>query len=104
MGETIIGSNITIDGDITGSEAVTVLGVVRGSINTKDQVLVPAGGRVEAAVISQSVELAGVIEGNVTASDKVEIKAGGRLVGDIKAPRILIADGAAFKGNINMQG
>lgn len=104
MGDTIIGSNITIDGDISGNEAVTVLGVVRGSISTKDQVVVPAGGRVEADVTSQAVEVAGVIEGNVTATDKVEIKAGGRLVGDIKAPRIMIADGAAFKGNINMQG
>ena len=46
----------------------------------------------------------GVIQGNVSAGDKVELKAGGKLFGDVKAPRILIADGASFKGNINMGG
>ncbi len=102
--DTIIGSNIAIDGEITGTEAITVLGFVRGRIQVKEAVTIPPGGRVEADVESQSVEVAGSVQGNVTATDKVEIKSGGRLVGDIKAPRILIADGAAFKGNINMQG
>ncbi len=104
MGETVIGSNISIDGDISGSDSVTVLGTVRGSISTKDQVTIATSGRVEASVDSASVEVSGSVEGNVTASDKVEIKSGGKLIGDVKAPRILIADGAAFKGNINMTG
>lgn len=104
MAETIIGANIVIDGDITGNDALTVLGLVRGRVQVKDAVTVTPSGRVEASVESNSVEVSGTIEGNVTASDKVEIKSGGRLVGDIKAPRILIADGASFKGNINMQG
>ena len=47
------------------------------------------------------MEIAGVIEGNVAVSDKIEIKSGGLLVGDVKAARVLIADGATFKGNIN---
>ena len=42
------------------------------------------------------------MQGNVTASDRVDLKSGGKLYGDVKAPRILIADGASFKGNINM--
>lgn len=104
MAETIIGANIAIDGNITGNDAVTILGLVRGTVQVKDAVTVPQGGRVEADVEAQSVEVSGSVQGNVTASDKVEIKAGGKLIGDIKAPRILIADGAAFKGNINMQG
>lgn len=104
MAETIIGNNITVEGEIIGTEPLVIIGTVRGRIQVKDAVTVAPSGRVEADVESASVDLAGHIEGNVTATDKVEIKSGGRLVGDIKAPRILIADGAAFKGNINMQG
>jgi cytoskeletal protein CcmA (bactofilin family) len=48
------------------------------------------------------VEISGQVTGNIAASEKVEITAGGRTVGDIKAPRILIADGAIFKGNVDM--
>ncbi|MBD90704.1 MAG: hypothetical protein CL940_10225 [Deltaproteobacteria bacterium] len=101
MAETIIGSNISIDGEISGSDSVTVLGTVRGRLSVKDQVTIPQGGRIEADVEAGSVEISGVIEGNVAVSDKIEIKSGGLLVGDVKAARVLIADGATFKGNIN---
>ena len=101
---TLIGSNITIEGDITGSESVTILGVVRGHVSVKEEVTVSPSGHVEADIESESVDIAGTVEGNVSAASKIEIKSGGRLVGDVKAPRVLIADGAAFKGNINMNG
>ena len=48
--------------------------------------------------------ISGNVTGNIQASDKVELTADGRMVGDIKAPRILIADGAIFKGNVDMDG
>lgn len=102
--ETIIGNNIAIDGEITGNDSLTIFGVVRGRIQVKEAVTITQSARVEADVESASVEVAGQVLGNITATDKVEIKAGGKLVGDVKAPRILIADGASFKGNINMQG
>ncbi len=105
MAETIIGPGIQIEGDISGSDALTVLGSVRGGrIQVKEAVVVAASGRVEADVESGAVEIAGVVQGNVGAGDKVELKSGGKLFGDVKAPRILIADGASFKGNINMGG
>ncbi len=104
MAETIIGNNIVIDGEITGSDSITILGTVRGRVEVKDTVTVAASGRVEADIQCQAAEVAGTVQGNVSATDKIEIKSGGRLVGDVRAPRVLIADGAAFKGNINMQG
>ena len=104
MADTIIGSNITIEGDISGNDPLIIEGIVRGTVNVKSVVTVTQDGHIEADVDSQSIEIAGTVEGNVTAADKIDIKAGGRLVGDVKAPRVLIADGAAFKGNINMQG
>ena len=104
MADTIIGTNITIEGDISGSDPLIIEGIVRGTVSVKSAVTVTQDGHVEANVDSQSIEIAGSVEGNVSATDKIDIKAGGRLVGDVKAPRVLIADGAAFKGNINMQG
>lgn len=105
MADTVIGPNIQIEGDITGNDGVMVLGTVRGGrIQVKESVVVQASGRVESDVESASVEIAGVVQGNVAAGDKVEIKSGGKLFGDVQAPRILIADGASFKGNINMGG
>ena len=105
MAETVIGPNIQIEGDIAGSDALAIYGAVRGGrIQVKESVVVHAAGRVEGDVDSGAVEIAGMVQGNVSAADKVELKAGGKLFGDVKAPRILIADGASFKGNINMGG
>ncbi|PIE17484.1 MAG: hypothetical protein CSA66_05705 [Proteobacteria bacterium] len=104
MADTIIGNNIAIEGEITGSDSLTIFGVVRGRIHVKESVVISPSARVEADVESASIEVAGQVHGNISAADKVELKAGGKLVGDVKAPRILIADGASFKGNINMQG
>ena len=50
----------------------------------------------------QNVEITGRVTGNIAATDKVELKADCRVVGDVRAPRILIADGASFKGNVDM--
>jgi cytoskeletal protein CcmA (bactofilin family) len=102
MAETIIGSGIRVEGEITGSDAITVHGTIKGALQVDDVVTISASGHAEADISSAAVEVAGVVEGNVSASDKIDIKSGGRLVGDVRAPRVLIADGAAFKGNINM--
>lgn len=102
--ETVIGSNISIEGDITGNESLVIHGQVRGRVEVKDAVTVAQGGQVEADIQSHSIEVAGFVQGNVTCTDRIEIKSGGRLVGDIRAARVLIADGAAFKGNVNMIG
>ena len=59
-------------------------------------------GTVEADIETENVVISGNVTGNISAGDKVELKSDGRMVGDIKAPRILIADGAVFKGNVDM--
>ena len=103
MANTIIGNTIVIDGEIYGEEDLVIRGTVKGQITLRDSLLyVENSGQVEADIETQNVEISGTVTGNVTASDKVEIKSDGRMVGDIKAPRILIADGANFKGNVDM--
>lgn len=102
MAQTIIGPNVTIDGEISGTEPVVVTGVVKGQINLESAVTVDHGGYVEADIISNTVHIDGNLTGNIAAFEKVEVRASGKMIGDIKAPRIHIADGAAFKGHIDM--
>lgn len=102
MANTVIGSSIVIDGEISGDEDLVIQGTVKGRISLKESLYVEGSGVVEADIETQNVEIAGRVTGNIVASDKVELKADCRVVGDVKAPRILIADGASFKGNVDM--
>lgn len=102
MAATVIGSGITIEGEVTSDDAVVVGGVVRGKLQVDGPVTVEAQGVVEADIGAQSVSIGGAVTGNVTAHDRVDLLAGGRLVGDVKAARLTIADGASFKGNVDM--
>ncbi len=103
MAKTIIGSGITIEGEISSEDELVVSGVVRGKLSVEGSVTVEAGGVVEADVDAQSVAVGGNVTGNVTAAERVDLLTGGRLVGDVKAARLTIADGAVFKGNVDME-
>ncbi len=100
--QTVIGSSIVVDGEISGDEALVVRGTVKGKILLKENVVVESSGVVEADVEAATVELAGHLTGNVVASQRVELKPDCKMVGDLRAPRILIADGAIFKGSVDM--
>jgi cytoskeletal protein CcmA (bactofilin family) len=102
MANTVIGSNITIDGEIRGEEALVVLGTVKGKIALSQSVTIEPGATVEADIESETVSVGGRLTGNVSARERVEVRADGKMIGDIKAPRIMIADGASFKGNVDM--
>ena len=102
MANTVIGSSIVIDGEISGDEDLVVQGTVKGKISLKESLYVESSGVVEADIETQNVEVSGKVTGNINASDKVELKTDCRVIGDITAPRILIADGASFKGNVDM--
>ena len=81
---------------------MVIQGTLRGKLVSKDVVSVESGAVVEADIAALSLSVGGSITGNVTASDRVDLVAGGRLVGDVKASRLTIADGASFKGNVDM--
>lgn len=102
MANTIVGSSIVIDGEITGDDDLIIQGTVKGRIQLRESLFVEESGAVEAEIETQNVDVSGQVTGNIRATDKVELKTQCRMVGDIKAPRILIADGAAYKGNIDM--
>ena len=103
MAGTVIGDGLTIEGEITGDDEVVVHGTMRGTLSTSEAVSVAQGAVVEADVSASSVMVAGQVTGNVTAQDRIDIQAGGRLVGDVKSARFTIADGASFKGSVDME-
>jgi len=103
MAGTVIGEGLVIEGEFSSDDEVVVHGTVRGTLSAGGIVSVANGAVVEADVTSLSLSVAGNVTGNINASDRVDIQAGGRLVGDVKASRLTIADGASFKGNVDME-
>jgi len=103
MAGTVIAEELSVEGDVTSDEEVVIQGTLRGRITTTDALSVGAGGSVQADINAQSVSIAGQVTGDVTAPERVDIQAGGRLVGDVKAARFTIADGASFKGAVDME-
>jgi cytoskeletal protein CcmA (bactofilin family) len=99
-----IGKSVVIKGELNGSEDLTIEGQVEGTIQLRDHVLtIGANGRIKAQVFAKAVIVLGEVTGNVTASDKVDIRDAGSVDGDIVAPRVAIAEGAHFRGSVDMQ-
>ncbi len=99
-----IGQTIFIKGELTGTEDLTIEGRVEGKIELKDHNLtIGPNGKIKADVYAKSVVITGELLGNAYASEKVEITNSGILKGDIVSPRIVIADGAQFKGTVDME-
>ena len=105
MGQTAnIGQSIQIKGELTGNEDMTIDGIVEGNIQLKENHLtIGPNGNVKADINAKTVTITGKVDGNVTAEDKVEIRETGKLRGNIVAPRVVIADGAFFKGSVEME-
>jgi cytoskeletal protein CcmA (bactofilin family) len=98
-----IGQSIHIKGELTGNEDLTIEGKVEGKVFLKDHNLtVGANGKIIAEIQAKTVMVLGEVTGNITADDKVEVAATGTMRGDIVAPRVVLADGAKFKGAIDM--
>jgi len=99
-----IGKSVVIKGELNGSEDLTIEGHVEGTIQLKDHVLtIGPNGKIKAQVFAKSVIVLGEVTGNVTASDKVDIRDNGSVDGDIISPRVAIAEGAHFRGSVDMQ-
>jgi cytoskeletal protein CcmA (bactofilin family) len=99
-----IGKSVVIKGELNGSEDLTIEGHVEGTIQLKEHVLtIGPNGRIKAQVFAKSVIVLGEVTGNVTATDKVDIRDNGSVDGDIVSPRVAIAEGAHFRGSVDMQ-
>lgn len=99
---TVVGPSILINGNLQGDEDLTVLGRVEGSISLTRTLHVEETGIVKADISVRNAVISGVVVGNITATDSVELTDAGRMVGDIRAPRVIIVDGARFRGAVDM--
>jgi cytoskeletal protein CcmA (bactofilin family) len=99
-----IGKSVIIRGELSGSEDLYIDGQVEGTIELREHHLtVGPNGRVQANVNAKEVVIQGSVKGNVRAIDRVEIRKSGSLTGDLVAARVVIEDGAFFKGSIDIQ-
>ena len=99
---TFFGPNVTVDGKITGNEPVLIEGTVRGEINLASDLRIGTQARIEAKVHAKNVTVEGKLTGDVTADDRVELVASATVDGNIKAPKIIVAEGARFRGSVDM--
>ena len=98
----VIGAKTTVKGEITGDEDVLVEGAVEGQVRISRDLRVSASGSVRANIEANSLIVSGEVLGDCTAAVRVDIQATGRLTGNIRAPKIVIAEGAVFRGNSDM--
>jgi cytoskeletal protein CcmA (bactofilin family) len=98
-----IGKSVVIKGELNGSEDLTIEGHVEGKIELRDHVLtIGPNGKIKAELFAKSVVVLGEVIGNVSASEKVDIRENGSVEGDITSPRVAIAEGAHFRGSVDM--
>ena len=100
----IIGKSLVIKGEVTGSESICIDGKVEGSINLPgNRVTIGPNGQVSATITAREIVVQGEVVGNVTAGDRLDVRSEGSLTGDAVAQRISLADGAFFKGKIDIR-
>lgn len=99
---TVIGQSILISGKLTGDEDLTVQGRVEGELTLTKTLIVEPSGVVKANVAVKNAIVSGVVVGNINATESVELTREGRMVGDIRSPRVIIVDGASFRGRVDM--
>jgi cytoskeletal protein CcmA (bactofilin family) len=102
-GVATIGKSVTIKGQIFAREDLFVDGEINGTLEAQEhRITVGPNGKVEAGIKAREIVILGTVHGDVEASERIDIRKDARLVGDIKTSRIVIEDGAFFKGSIDI--
>lgn len=99
----VIGASIEIQGEVTGSEDLTIQGHVDGSVTLEEHaVTVGPDGRVAADIVARVIEVEGRVDGDLKAEEQVALRGTARVEGDISAPRVVLDDGSYFRGEVDM--
>jgi cytoskeletal protein CcmA (bactofilin family) len=99
---TFISANVTVEGTITGAEPVLVEGSVKGTINLSGELRIGTKARITATVHAKNVTVEGHVEGDISGDERVELVATATVDGNIRAPKIVVAEGAKFRGSVDM--
>jgi cytoskeletal protein CcmA (bactofilin family) len=98
-----IGRSITIKGEVTGDEDLLIQGRVDGSVDLKQHAItVGPDGEVKASITARVVTVEGRVEGDLSADEQVILRSSATVHGDITAPRVVLEDGARFRGGVDM--
>ncbi len=100
----VIGRGLFIKGELHGEEDLIIEGRVEGEITLKKHLVIGEAGVVIADIHTENITIRGEMKGQMVASERVEIQHTARVVGDIKAPRVVVEEGAKYKGRIDMGG
>ena len=98
----VIAPGLFLRGELRGEDDLIIEGRVEGEVTLKKHLTVETTGVVVANVATQNITIKGEMNGNTSASNRVEITADAKVVGDIKAPRVVMAEGARFRGAVDM--
>jgi cytoskeletal protein CcmA (bactofilin family) len=101
-GETIIGPDTTIKGEMSVENRARILGRFEGTIRSKGQLEVADKATCKAAVEAGTVQVDGTVEGNITATDRVQLNATARVTGDLVAAKLVVTEGASFTGHVTV--
>ena len=102
-GNAVLGKSVVVKGQILSREDLTIDGEVEGTIEMQEHRLtIGQNGKVRASVKAREVIVLGTLHGNVETGDRIDIRKEAKLVGDIRTARIVIEDGAYFKGNVDI--
>ncbi|NUS39140.1 MAG: polymer-forming cytoskeletal protein [Lysobacter sp.] len=99
--ESLIASDLTIEGKIEGAGHVRIAGRFKGDVNVQGDLTLDAGAKLTGSVRARKVVIAGELEGNVDGAQRVELQQGGVLVGDVKAGTLTVAAGARMRGQVD---
>lgn len=102
-GHATIGPSIVIRGEVTGNEDLLIQGQVDGSVALDlHSVTVGSGGRVKADITGRVITIEGHVEGDLNAKEQIILRGSATVQGDLKAPRVVLEDGASFRGLVDM--
>ncbi len=99
---TVIGPDAMFKGDLSFDSGVRVDGKFEGKLSTKGKLHVGKGAEIKAEVCVGNVTVEGCVKGNISAVEKCEVSATAQVFGDIRAPRLTVAEGATLVGNMNI--
>ena len=98
--ESVIGSDLTIEGKIEGSGHVRIAGRFKGDVNVQGNLTIESGAKLTGGVRASAVIIGGEMEGNIDAAQRVELLATGVLNGDLKAGSLTVAAGSRMRGQV----
>jgi cytoskeletal protein CcmA (bactofilin family) len=100
--ETLIGSDVSIKGEMSFEGSMRIEGKLEGKVTTKGKLALGKGAQITAEVATGQISIEGTFKGNVVATERIEFTSSAHVLGDVRAPKLVIAEGATFVGNCHV--